>query len=193
MPRQALSTMEVAERCGVHYTTIRRWILQGSLSAYETPGGHHRILKEDLDAFIALRKLRARERIGGKLRVLAVDDDEAFRDSVVEFFSRDARLDVREAEDGFTAGRFVEQFQPDVVILDLLMPGLDGFEVCRKIKDSKRLKHTRILVLTGYATEENIRKARECGADVCLAKPMGLDELKDEVLRLGRSVVVAAS
>jgi two-component system response regulator MprA len=139
-----------------------------------------------MDSFLELRRLQGARRPGAPLRVLIVDDDEALRDSVVTFFGRDPRIEVRQAADGFSAGRLVAEFQPDVVILDLLMPGLDGFAVCRSIRSSRRSRHTRILVLTAFASEENVRRATECGADICLAKPVELDELKAKALALGR-------
>jgi len=184
--RKALSTMQVAERCGVHYTTVRRWILEGNLPAYETPGGHLRVLTEDVNAFLESRKLHGKVSLTGTLRVLVVDDDRMFRESAVEFLGREPNMEVREAADGFIAGRLVSEFQPHVVVLDLLMPGVDGFEVCRNIKNSPRSRRARVLVLTAYATGENIRKAQECGADLCTAKPIGLDKLRDMILRLAR-------
>lgn len=183
--QKALSTVQVAEQCGVHYTTVRRWILEGNLPAYETPGGHLRVLKDDVEAFIESRKLKGRQMLTGTLRVLVVDDDETFRESAVEFLSRESKIEVKQAANGFSAGRLVAEFQPHVVVLDLLMPGINGFEVCRNIKTSPRSRHTRVLILTGFATDENIRRAKECGADVCIAKPIELDELRTMVLRLG--------
>jgi len=184
--QKALSTMQVAEQCGVHYTTVRRWILEGNLPAYETPGGHLRVLDADVHAFLESRKLRGWRDLTGTLRVLVVDDDAAFRESATEFLGRQPNMRVRQAADGFAAGRQVSEFQPHIVILDLLMAGMNGLDVCRNIKASPRSRQTRILVLTGYATTENIEKAKEGGADLCMAKPVGLDELHDAVLRLAR-------
>jgi excisionase family DNA binding protein len=189
---ESLTTSRAAAKCGVHYTTIRRWILEGKLPAYETPGGHLRIPKEDLDNFITVRRLQGARRLDAPLRILVVDDDEALRDSLLAFFAKDVNFDVRAAADGFSAGRLVAEFQPDVIILDLLMPGINGFEVCRNIRNTRRSMHTKILVLTGYATEENIRRAKECGANICLAKPIELDLLKSTVAQLAAVKASAA-
>jgi excisionase family DNA binding protein len=178
--------MQVAEQCGVHYTTVRRWILDGNLPAYETPGGHLRVLETDVQAFLESRKLHGGRSLTGTLRVLVVDDDTTFRESAMEFLNRQQGIKARQAADGFAAGRQVSEFQPHVVILDLFMAGMDGFEVCRNIKGSPRSRQTRVLVLTGYATTENIEKAKEAGADLCMAKPIGMDELRDAILRLAR-------
>lgn len=212
---EALSTMATAQKCGVHYTTVRRWILAGQLPAYQTPGGHLRIFRKDVDSFIASRRFNPaaleaaccvptraqmpdgtitaptqavgapdRRRPHVPPRVLVVDDDETLRDSIAEFLAREAKLQVQGAGDGFSAARLVLEFDPDAVILDLLMPGLDGHAVCRNIRGSSRTTHIRILVLTGFPTEENIRKAMDAGADACLAKPVELDELQNELLCL---------
>jgi excisionase family DNA binding protein len=178
--------MQVAERCGVHYTTVRRWILDGNLPAYETPGGHLRVLDTDVHAFLESRKLRGWRNVTGTLRVLIVDDDATFRESAVEFLGRQSNMKVRQAADGFAAGRQVSEFQPHVVILNLLMAGMNGLEVCRNIKASPRSRQTRVLALTGYATTENLEKAKKAGADLCMAKPIGLGELHDAILRLAR-------
>jgi CheY-like chemotaxis protein len=165
---------------------VRRWILSGNLPAYETPGGHLRVLKEDVENFLESRRLRGRVSASGVLRILVVDDDSTFRESCVEFFMREPRTKVRQAADGFDAGRQVAEFQPHVVILDLCMPGLDGFTVCRQVKTSPRTRDTRIVVLTGFATEENMKRAQEEGADVCMTKPADMEVLKEIVLDLGR-------
>jgi len=177
--------MQVAEQCGVHYTTVRRWILEGNLPAYETPGGHLRILKDDVDAFMESRRLKGPRSLSGTLRVLVVDDDRTFRESAIEFLSPDPTMDVRYAANAFSAGRMIVEFQPHVVLLDLLMPGINGFEVCKNIKTSPRTRQMTVIVLAGFATDENVRMAKECGADLCLAKPVELDELRDIIWRLG--------
>jgi excisionase family DNA binding protein len=178
--------MQVAEKCGVHYTTVRRWILAGNLPAYETPGGHLRVLREDVEGFIESRRLRGRVSASGVLRVLVVDDDNTFRESCVEFLAREPHTKVRQAANGFDAGRQLAEFQPHVVILDLCMPGLDGFAVCRQIRSSPRTRDTCVLVLTGFATDENLKRAQAEGADITLAKPIDMDELRKIVVELGR-------
>lgn len=178
--------MQVAEKCGVHYTTVRRWILSGNLPAYETPGGHLRVLKEDVETFIESRRLRGRVSATGVLRVLVVDDDNTFRESCVEFLSREPHTKVRQAANGFDAGRQLAEFQPHVVILDLCMPGLDGFAVCRQIRSNPRTKDTCVLVLTGFATDDNLKRAQTEGADITMAKPIDMDELRKIVIDLGR-------
>lgn len=186
--RKALSTMQVADKCGVHYTTVRRWILAGNLPAFETPGGHLRIMVDDVDRFLDSRRLGGGVLPTATLRVLIMDDDVVFRESCAEFLGRLPKLEVRKAANGFESGRLVAEFLPHVIILDLRMPGMDGFEVCRDIKTSPRTKHAKVLVLTGFATEENLRRAKSAGADLCVSKPVDMDRLRELVLELGRGM-----
>ncbi|NBQ89454.1 MAG: response regulator [Betaproteobacteria bacterium] len=75
------------------------------------------------------------------------------------------------AFDGFAAGRMVESFKPDTVLLDLRMPGLDGFAVCRQLKSSPATNHIRVIAMTGYAPADSRTAIVEAGAELCLAKP----------------------
>ena len=82
-----------------------------------------------------------------------------------------------EAGDGFKAGQIVATMHPDVVILDLRMPGMDGFEVCRAIKAQEETRHAVVLAMTAFPSEESEEHIRECGAEAYFAKPLDMDEL----------------
>jgi two-component system OmpR family response regulator len=86
--------------------------------------------------------------------------------------------------DGYEAGEMVSTFKPDLVILDLIMPGLDGFKVCRRIKSSPQTRDIRILGITGYPEDGNVSGIMECGADGCLIKPVNADDLCNNVEKL---------
>ncbi|MCK5092197.1 MAG: response regulator, partial [Gammaproteobacteria bacterium] len=66
---------------------------------------------------------------------------------------------------------------PNIVLLDLMMPGLDGFEVCRQLKDNPATSAIRVIAMTGYRTEENVKRIIEAGAEECLVKPIEQDSL----------------
>ena len=85
------------------------------------------------------------------------------------------------ASDGYEAGAEMIRFAPDLVLLDLFMPGVDGFEVCRKIKSDPQTRNTVVVVMTGLPIEENLTRALECGADHCVPKPFQLVELAAKV------------
>jgi CheY-like chemotaxis protein len=123
---------------------------------------------------------------GGSLAVLVVDDNAVFLESAVEYLARDSTLKVQGAADGHEALRAMNQLRPDVVVLDLMMQGLNGFDICRLIKKSVGEKKVHVLILSGFASKDAIDTARNCGADLCLAKPIRLGDLKNAMMTLAR-------
>ncbi|MHC4600439.1 MAG: response regulator [Planctomycetota bacterium] len=171
---------EVSRLCGVAPITVGRWIEAGKLKAFRTVGGHRRVLKADLEAFMAEYGIpadRGAAKIGTR-RVLVVDDDEVMirvlKDMMGTF---EGEWEVRGALNGFEAGRLVEGFRPQLVFLDLMMPGIDGFEVCRRIKAEPRTEGTEVVGITGYFTPENRKALMDCGAFEVLRKPIDLETL----------------
>ena len=109
--------------------------------------------------------------------ILVVDDDPAIVHIVKEALNMSGKgYDIRIAVDGFAAGRELSLRQPNLVILDIKLPGADGFEVCRQIKALD--KNIKVIAITGFDTEENRRKMKEAGAEAFLAKPFKMDTLQ---------------
>ena len=167
MVKERLTTHEVALCCHVNMSTVVNWIEDGSLKAYRTKGGHRRVKRDDLLDFMAEHKMP----LPSNKRVLIVDDDESIRSGLKELFESEG-YEVDTAVGGFEAGVLLQMKKPSVIILDLVMPGMDGFEVCEYISQQKSLKHTMVIVLTGYPSKDNIKKAKEAGANKCIAKPV---------------------
>ena len=190
---ETLTVNQVAEYCRMSPQTIVNWINSGKLNAYKTPGGHRRILKTVLDEFLKEHNMpsfgfsSAPEKMeeATRKKILVVDDDLVVSETIAAALSEDEHgYEVISAADGFEAGIQVSHFNPDLLILDIMMPDIDGYDVCRRIKTSEDTKHIKIIVLSGYLDEENYRKMREYGADLCFSKPMALDELKEEIAKL---------
>jgi len=121
----------------------------------------------------------------GRIRILVVDDDPIIVESIVQALEEDEYdYEVISAADGFEAGIQVSHFQPDLLILDIMMPDIKGFDVCQKIKCSPETKDTKIIVLSAYLDEEKFKQMKEHGADACYSKPLPLPQLKEEVSRL---------
>lgn len=116
-----------------------------------------------------------------KRKVLVVDDHEELVQTIILFLEATGEYDCAAAYDGFEAGLRVMTFAPDLVLLDLFMPQMDGFQVCRRLKADPKTQHVRILVMTAYAEKENLDKARVCGADECLVKPFTMETLKQRI------------
>ena len=174
--KAVFTTFEAAKLCHVSPLSIINWVNAGRLPAFRTPGGHRRIRREDLARFMRENGIPLPEELrdgSGRARVLVVDDEAGIRDVIAESLSRRATpYDVMTAADGFEAGRLIATFRPDVVLLDLRMPGLDGFQVCRTIKGDSETASTVVIAMTGYHTQETEARILECGALRCLCKPI---------------------
>lgn len=179
-----LTTGKIASHCRVSYEAVSKWIKSGKLKAYTTPGRHHRIRRADFEDFLVEYNLPPLAEPTLRRKVLIVDDDPAILTLLSTFFGKMDDYEVATATDGFEAGIQIAGSCPQLIILDLMMPNIDGFRVCKGIKSNPQTSQTIVVVLTGYATPENVRKALECGADCCLEKPVALAELERKLAEL---------
>jgi excisionase family DNA binding protein len=174
--KSVFTTFEAAKLCHVSPLSIINWVNAGRLPAFRTPGGHRRIRKEDLLRFMRDNAIPIPDELkegSGRHRVLVVDDEASIREVLAQYLSsRQNPYEVMTAAEGFEAGRLVATFRPDVVLLDLRMPGLDGFQVCRTIKADPETSATIVLAMTGYYTPETEAQILDCGALRCFAKPV---------------------
>ena len=187
MIMDVLTVSEASRLCGVSLKTIANWIEQGHIKAHRTVGGHRRILREDLYSFMAEHKipLPEAEKGNGRKRILIVDDDRIIVETLVLAFEEDEHgYEVISSADGFEAGMQLQHFKPDIVILDIMMPDINGYEVCKRIKSNPETQNTQVIVLSAYLEEENFRKMKTLGADACFSKPLPLPDLKREVAKL---------
>lgn len=169
-----LTPTEVAEWMMVSPITVRGWAQKGLLRAEITPGGHRRFRREDVERFAGQR--------GGSgqrsLRVLIVDDDRAvvgYLRELLEGLATSPEVDA--AHDGFEAGRKVLSFKPDVVLLDLMMPGINGIDVCRRLKEDPASSDIRIIALSGHLSTESEIALLASGVECCLSKPIDTGRL----------------
>ena len=177
--KNTLSTITAARLLGVAAASIANWIDSGKLKAGRTPGGHRRIAREELMDFLRRQGLPVPpELMPSPRRVLVVDDDAAVARRIAgQIKAAHPEIDVLEANDGFSAGQIVALSRPDVVVLDLGMPGVDGVDVCRRIKARKTRAHTTVIATTALPSPEQERRILEAGASACLAKPLKIAEL----------------
>ena len=182
-----LTVFTASKYCNVSSKTIINWVEAGHIKAYRTVGGHRRIKKSDLEVFMLNQgiPIPVEKDEEARKKILVVDDDLIIVESIVQALEEDKyNYDVISASDGFEAGLQVNHFNPDLLILDIMMPDIKGYEVCKKIKTDKKTKHTKIIVLSAYLDDSKFAKMKEYGADVCLSKPLPLAKLKDEVAAL---------
>ena len=177
------STFALAEMLQVDPGSVANWIDQDLLKAYRTPGGHRRVSTEDLLAFLKEHRMPIPPELATPpIRVLIVDDEPAVTQLVARAVkAAHPEFEVLEANDGFGAGTIVATLKPEVVILDLRMPGMDGFEVCRLIKSNETMKNCEVLAMTAYPSPQNERRILDCGARVCFSKPLDLPRLLKQI------------
>lgn len=180
--KKYLTPNEAAELLLVSPVTIRQWAQKGELPARTTPGGHRRFDMKDLVDFASSKgidiDLNHEEEKKGHLKVLLVDDDPQILGLLEELISTKVEgSQIEKASDGFETGQKMANFLPDVVILDVMMPGINGMTVCKNIRSNPDTKFTKIIAVTGFYTEDNIAAMLEAGADICLEKPINFSKL----------------
>jgi len=178
-----LTTGEVARRCQVSVGTVKNWIEAGQLEAFRTPGRHFRVGSSALRRFQAAFGFPADP--DDRPRILVVDDQQDFVELAIETLKEllpDSR--VEGASGGYEALLRIGSFQPHLLLLDLRMPGLDGFEVCRRVKEAPESKGTKILAMTGFTDDQAESLARASGADAFIGKRAGFDALGRQVKAL---------
>jgi len=181
-----LTTGEIADYCQVSRMTVFKWIKKQQLPAFSTPGGHYRVKLSDFRRFLEKCDMPVDPTFFGqyKERVLVVDDDQQVVNFIIRALQTDEGRQQRELEtaaNGFEAGLKVASFKPHLVVLDLMMSGLDGFKVCEQVKSNPETEHIKVLIVTGFGSEENIERALQLGADGYLLKPLNAEELQGRV------------
>ena len=184
---EILTVSQASEYCKVSSKTIINWIDAGYIKAYKTVGGHRRMKKEDLDQFLREKGMPIPDESKGdeRKKILVVDDDKIIVETIVQALEEDEHgYEMISASDGFEAGLQVSHFKPDLVILDIMMPDINGYEVCQKIKCTPETRDIKIVVLSAYLNDETFTRMKEYGADACFSKPLPLEQLKFEVANL---------
>ena len=175
-----LTTKDVASYLMVSVAAVRRWAVSGDLKARTTPGGHRRFLSGDVMAFAQQKGITPPAVVAHnkKLKVLIVEDDIEFSVYLAELLSSYSdRVETCLASTGFEAGSKVHEFKPNIILLDLKLPGLNGFQVCADLKSRPECADLRIISMTGYATASNVERVIKAGAEACLEKPINTNDL----------------
>ncbi len=182
LQKETLTVAEAAKVCGVNRVTVWRWVKAHDLPATTTLGGHHRIRKSDLSVFIT-KNFRGGSGGISKKRILIVDDDPHIQKLMARTVEREGHA-VESCSNGFEAGIRVIRFKPHLIMLDLFMPYMNGFQVCRQLKGDPETAAIKILAISGHSTQSNIEKALRCGADRFLKKPFEKAQLVQHMTSL---------
>jgi CheY-like chemotaxis protein len=187
----------MAQKADVLVSTIRYYTDIGLLKAAMTTEGGHRLYQEapTLDRLNRIKKMVAKgmtlpeiqaqiDREMATKKILVVDDEPEIVDFIRDLLSDTVPHQFEAATDGFTAGRLIQIFSPDLVILDLLLPGVDGFQVCKMIREDSETRGTKILAMTGYDSTEIRNKIITSGADDYVGKPLEYQQTLDKICKL---------
>ncbi len=181
--KQIFTTGEAAEVCQLSQQTIIRCFDSGRLQGFRVPGSRfRRIPREGLIRFMRENDIPVdRLRSGGKRRILVVDDDPQMLELFEDVFSRDSRLDVRTAATGYDAGVVTEQFRPDLMVLDYMLPDINGNVVCKTVRKNQELADMKIIIVSGVVKQDEIEDLLKAGADEFVKKPFNIEKLLERI------------
>lgn len=183
--KSVYTTGEVAEICGVSQQTVIRCFDKGAVRGFRVPGSKfRRIPREALIEFMKANNIPLEKLESGKIRVLVVDDDRAIVDMLEDLLTRDGRFEVKSASNGFDAGAMTLEFRPDLLLLDYMLPDINGNVVCQRIRNDPNLAHTRIIIVSGAVDQAEVEKLLAAGADDFVKKPFNIDHLISRIVDL---------
>lgn len=188
--QKAFTTFEAAKICHVTHHSIKNWIKQGLIKASRTPGGHYRILEDDLDSFRVEYDMFPKEKDDVRRRVMVVDDDPDAL-AMVDKILTDEGIELVKVSNATEVGLKAAQLLPDLILLDFLMPEINGFDVCKALRENELTRNIPIMAVTCLTKEQDIERIFASGADEYLAKPFKVDQLLGKVRDLigkGRTV-----
>jgi len=177
--KKVFTTGEAAEICKVSQQTIIRCFDSGRLQGFRVPGSRfRRIPREELIRFMRENEIPTELLDGrGRKRVLVVDDDPQILELFADALARDGRFEVRTAQTGYDAGMLTEAFRPDAIILDYMLPDVNGNIVCQRIRENDAFAATRIIFVSGVVNPDEVEKLRRAGADDFIKKPFHVEKL----------------
>ena len=183
--KTVFTTGEAAKICKVSQQTIIRCFDNGSLKGFRVPGSRfRRIPREQLYLFMRENGIPTDALENGKRKLLIVDDDVELVELMVDAFSRGDRFEIRTANNGFDAGMAVKEFRPDLVVLDVMLPDINGKEVCQRVRSDPSMSAVKVICISGMVEEDKIADLMESGADDFMKKPFDVEKLIDRVCEM---------
>ncbi len=187
--KEVYTTGEAADICKVSQQTIIRCFDAGRLLGFRVPGSKFRRIPRDAlvkfmkDNAIPLDNLET-----GRKKILVVDDDAEIVELFVDVLNRDGRFEVRTAATGYDAGVTTQEFMPDLMILDYMLPDINGNVVCQTIRSNAKFERMKIVIVSGVVNQEEINELLQAGADDFVKKPFNIEKL---VERMGELLEIA--
>ncbi len=191
--KTVFTTGEAAKICKVSQQTIIRCFDSGQLKGFRVPGSRfRRIPRHELFMFMRDNGIPTDALESGKRKVLIVDDDQELVDLMVDVLERDGRFEIRAVNNGFDAGMMVKDYHPDLIVLDVMLPDINGKEVCQRVRNDKTMDDVRIICISGLVEADKIEELRVAGANDFMQKPFEVEKLLDRICQLLDVETVAA-
>lgn len=183
MAKDFYTTHQVSKFCNVYPTTVINWIKEGKLPAYTTPGGHRRIKREDVLNLMGKNNMPVPEELtkGNKNRILVIDDNPKILKLIKTILSQEEDLEITTACSAFEAGVVVSSWLADIILLDFLMPEIDGFEVCCRLKSDEKTRDIPIIAVTVLKEAKELKKMFKAGISDYISKPFKAPELLEKI------------
>ncbi len=180
--KTVFTTGEAADVCKVSQQTIIRCFDAGRLKGFRVPGSRfRRIPREALIQFMKDNGIPIDLLDNGKRKVLVVDDDPEIVELFVDVLERDGRFEVKTASTGYDAGMLTRQFMPDLMILDYMLPDVNGNVVCRTVRANPDFENMKIIIVSGVVNQDEINDLLKAGADDFVKKPFNIEKLIERV------------
>jgi len=183
--KTVFTTGEAAKICKVSQQTIIRCFDNGQLKGFRVPGSRfRRIPREMLYKFMKDNGIPTDALESGRRKVLLVDDDTELVEVMTKFLEEDGRFEVKIATTGFDAGMLVKEYRPDMIVLDVMLPDINGKEVCQRVRADSTMEEVRILCISGMIEEDKIQDLRLAGADDFMHKPFDAEQLIERMCKM---------
>jgi excisionase family DNA binding protein len=183
--KTVFTTGEAAKICKVSQQTIIRCFDNGTLKGFRVPGSRfRRIPRDQLFSFMRDNGIPTDALESGKRRILIVDDDQELVELIGDVLDRDGRFEVRTVNNGFDAGMMTKEYQPDLIVLDVMLPDINGKEVCQRVRSDRAMDDVKIICISGMVEEDKVEELKAAGANDFMRKPFEVDRLVDRICQL---------
>ena len=173
-----LTPREVAELLMVSTAAIRLWAESNDLKARVTAGGHRRFTMDDVKTFASKKNIQLNVPVSDTPKILIVDNEGGFAEFLKTLLENELEnIEVQISANGFDAANKLRDFSPSIILLDLKMPGLNGFQICQHVKQNPLYKHIRVIAMSGDISDSEISEIKRAGAEACIKKPVNTAKL----------------
>ncbi|HLQ47182.1 MAG TPA: response regulator [Planctomycetaceae bacterium] len=192
--KTVFTTGEAAKICKVSQQTIIRCFDSGQLRGFRVPGSRFRRIPRDiLYRFMKENGIPTDALESGRRKALIVDDDEELVELIRDALDADGRFEIRVANNGFDAGMMVKEYHPDVIVLDIMLPDINGKEVCQRVRSDSNLDDVKIICISGMVEQDKIEDLKASGANEFVQKPFEVEQLIERICQLLDIEPVAAA